>query len=157
MRSTLRLGMRSPIYIIPSDICLASDSHRLRRHTAHKLVHQFILLKLSVPNSYYQIANNTGNFSVMVLPILSTYTLVPDLYLGMSMYYQTVFQKPIISGYTSRENSSEEYPRLNIPLSVIAASLQAGGPFSTARRSTRTTRMSRCSSSQGTACTSSRR
>ncbi len=86
-------------------------------------------LKLGIPSGYYQIANMPGNFSVMILPILISITGKPALYVGMSMYYQTAFQKPIIGGYTTRENITDDYPRLNIPLSVEAASLQAGGLF----------------------------
>lgn len=86
-------------------------------------------LKLAIPSGYKQIANVSGNFSVMLLPILSSHTNRPELYTGLSMYYQTVFKKPIVGGYTSRENATDQYLRLNMPLSVAAASLQAGGLF----------------------------
>jgi hypothetical protein len=86
-------------------------------------------LNLAIPNGYYQIARVPGTFSVMILPILISVTGKPELYVGMSMYYQTAFERPIIGGYTTRENITDDYPRLNIPLSVEAASLQAGGLF----------------------------
>ncbi len=82
-----------------------------------------------IPSAYQQLANAPGNFSVMVLPILSSYTGRPNLFTGESMYYETAFGKPILGGYVTRENSSQEYSRLNIPLSVEAGSLQAGGLF----------------------------
>lgn len=87
-------------------------------------------LNLSIPRSYYQMSNVTGNFSVVVLPILLSQTNRPNLYTGLSMYYQTAFKKPIVGGYTTRENATDQYIRLNMPLSVAAASLQAGGQFS---------------------------
>lgn len=87
-------------------------------------------LKLSIPSGYYQIANVPGNFSVMVLPSLETSNLKPELYLGTQMYYQTAFHKPLISGYTSRVNATEEYPRVTMPLSLEASALQNGGSFS---------------------------
>ncbi|MGI0100154.1 MAG: hypothetical protein ACREBH_00285 [Candidatus Micrarchaeaceae archaeon] len=82
-----------------------------------------------IPGGYSQIANASGNFSVVILPILSSYTTVPNLYTGEAMYYQTAFQKPMVGGYTSRENATDQYIRLNMPLSVEAASLQSGGLF----------------------------
>lgn len=85
--------------------------------------------KISMPSPYHNLAKFNGNFSVMFLPILSSYTNRPNLYTGESMYYQTAFAKPIVGGYIGRENSTQEYSRLNIPLSVAAASLQAGGLF----------------------------
>jgi hypothetical protein len=91
-------------------------------------IHSYFL-SLSMPKSYYQLAKVPGNFSVMLLPTLSSYTNRPNLYTGESMYYQTAFMKPILGGYVGRENSTQEYSRLNIPLSIAAASLQAGGLF----------------------------
>lgn len=86
-------------------------------------------LRLNVPSYYYQIANVQGNFSLMTLPILASPSGVPQLYTAEAMYFQTVFKKPILAGFTSRENSSQQYSRLNMPLSIQAASLNAGGIF----------------------------
>ncbi|MDE1834312.1 MAG: hypothetical protein KGH64_03160 [Candidatus Micrarchaeota archaeon] len=86
-------------------------------------------LTLHIPAGYYQIANVTGNFSVMALPSMDTPTLKPELFLGAQMYYQTAFHKPLISGYTSRVNATEEYSRISIPLSIEASSLENGGAF----------------------------
>lgn len=82
-----------------------------------------------ISTAYQQLANVPGNYSVMFLPILSSHTGRPNLFTGESEYYETAFGKPILGGYVTRENSSQEYSRLNIPLSVAAGSLQAGGIF----------------------------
>ena len=86
-------------------------------------------LRPSIPNVYTKIAAEQGNFSVVVLPILPSVSNLPQIYTGESMYYQTAFHKPLVGGFTTRENASDQYIRLNMPLSVQAASLQAGGLF----------------------------
>ncbi len=83
----------------------------------------------SIPAGYSAIAQSPGNFSVVVLPLLASVTNRPNLYTGESMYYQTLFKKPMVGGYTSRENTTDQYVRLNMPLAIEAASLQQGTGF----------------------------
>ncbi|MGA3021125.1 MAG: hypothetical protein ABSD68_04220 [Candidatus Micrarchaeales archaeon] len=58
-------------------------------------------LTIPRPGVYDQIANIPGNFSVMVLPILTGATTRPYAYVGESMYFQTAFAKPILGGYAT--------------------------------------------------------
>lgn len=86
-------------------------------------------LHLNIPAGYAQIGSIPGNYTLMVLPSQETQTLKPELYLGTQMYYQTAFQKPLISGYTSRVNETEKNTRISIPLSISASQLESGQPF----------------------------
>ncbi|HUB92519.1 MAG TPA: hypothetical protein VL945_01015 [Candidatus Saccharimonadales bacterium] len=78
---------------------------------------------------YSQIRNITGNYSVLELPALPNLTTGSYLYPGMSMYYQTAFQKPIFGGYTTRTNASQQQILENVPLIVETAYLQSGNGF----------------------------
>ncbi|MEM0202093.1 MAG: hypothetical protein QXR73_02860 [Candidatus Micrarchaeaceae archaeon] len=80
-----------------------------------------------IPKAYYEIGNITGNFTVLVLPATVNSSNAPALYLGMQMYYQTAFKKPIITGYTSRSNETELLPQETLPLVQAASSLEATG------------------------------
>ncbi|MEM3753081.1 MAG: hypothetical protein QXM58_00530 [Candidatus Micrarchaeaceae archaeon] len=81
-----------------------------------------------IPKAYYEIGNMTGNFTVLVLPATANYSSnSPALYLGMQMYYQTAFKKPIITGYTTRTNETELLPQETLPLVQAASSLEATG------------------------------
>lgn len=86
-------------------------------------------LKLNIPSVYYNLSDLKSNFSVVTLPILASYSSLPEIYTSEAMYYQTAFKKPLVGGFTTRENTTDQYIRLNMPLSVEAASLQAGGLF----------------------------
>lgn len=85
---------------------------------------------ISVPHAYGLIANITGNFSTMYLP---TFTLLnsstPDLYTGKATFYTTVTKKPLVGGYTSRSNSTDQLLLYNIPLAAQASELAEGGGF----------------------------
>ncbi|MGC8687253.1 MAG: hypothetical protein ACP5RM_00955 [Candidatus Micrarchaeia archaeon] len=71
---------------------------------------------MMMPLAYKQIGNISGNFSVLVLPALPNYfSTAPALYPGMAMFYQTAMKKPIVGGYTTRTNASEQYPMISIP------------------------------------------
>jgi hypothetical protein len=80
-----------------------------------------------IPKAYYEIGNSTGNYTVLILPATTNASNAPALYLGMQMYYQTAFKKPIITGYTSRTNASELLPQETLPLVQAAAELEATG------------------------------
>ncbi|MDE1850789.1 MAG: hypothetical protein KGH54_03285, partial [Candidatus Micrarchaeota archaeon] len=84
----------------------------------------------AIPHAYSEISNIPGNYSIVMLPaIQSSSNYFPELYLGLSMYYQTASHKPIISGYTSRVNETELLPSLTMPLTVGASYLQSGQGF----------------------------
>ncbi|MGI0141458.1 MAG: hypothetical protein ACREBF_02290 [Candidatus Micrarchaeales archaeon] len=84
----------------------------------------------TIPLAYSQIGSIPGNFSVVMLPaIQGNSAITPELYLGLSMYYQTASHKAIISGYTSRVNETELLPSLSLPLAVGASYLQQGQGF----------------------------
>ena len=85
-------------------------------------------MNASIPKGFYELGSLPGNFTVLLLPDLPNATS-PALYQGMSMYYQTAFRKPIISGYLSRENQTQLSSVSAIPLSVEAQNLEAGNGF----------------------------
>ncbi|MEM3212119.1 MAG: hypothetical protein QW091_00500 [Candidatus Micrarchaeaceae archaeon] len=82
----------------------------------------------SIPKAYYELGNLHGKSTILILPTITNYTSAtePNLYPGMSMYYQTAFKKPIIGGYTTRSNASQMFSVMNIPLVVSAYYLQTG-------------------------------
>lgn len=80
-----------------------------------------------IPLAYSQIASIPGNFSILSLPaIQGSGDVKPELYVGMSMYYQTEHHHPLLSGYTSRTNETEQIPTLSLPIAVSASYLQNG-------------------------------
>ena len=85
-------------------------------------------MNVSIPKVFYGIGNSTQNYTVMLLPDTPNQTL-PAFYLGESMYYQTAFKKPIIGGYTSRENGTQYLSTYMIPLSIASGNLEVGNGF----------------------------
>jgi len=84
-----------------------------------------------VPSFYKQIGNLTGNFSVLQLPALANnYNATPNLYPGIAIYYQTYSHKPLVGGYVTRENLTQELSLYNIPLTVQALGLQLSNNMS---------------------------
>jgi hypothetical protein len=84
-----------------------------------------------VPGFYKQIGNFTGNFSVLQLPAFAnSYNATPNLYPGMATYYQTYSHKPLVGGYVTRENLTQELSLYNLPLAVQALNLQLSGNLS---------------------------
>jgi len=82
----------------------------------------------------YQMLHQASNFTVMILPTIQNIgenptVFHPQLYTGMSMYLQTAFAKPIIGGYTSRVNYTQQLQSLEIPLSIYGSFLQRGLNF----------------------------
>ncbi len=79
-----------------------------------------------IPAGYHDIRQLQGNYTVLVLPALPNITTDSYFYPGVSMYYQTAFEKPIVGGYATRTNTSEEQTVDSVPLAVSASYLQAG-------------------------------
>ncbi len=78
-----------------------------------------VTISTKIPTGYSSMPSIiVGNYSVMMLPgIPNPYSADPNLYQGALMYYQTAFKEPIIGGYTSRENTTQQLSAYNIPLS----------------------------------------
>jgi hypothetical protein len=77
----------------------------------------------TIPKAYYEIGNLTGNFSMLILPAFPN---PAELYPGKALYYQTVFKKPLVGGYTTRDNETQIFSLENIPLVASAYYLQNG-------------------------------
>ncbi len=82
-----------------------------------------------IPSGYTNMTSLiVGNYSVMVLPAIpNPYSLDPNIYQGVAMYYQTAFKEPIIDGYTSRENTTQQLSAYNIPLSQESLTVEFTG------------------------------
>ncbi len=79
-----------------------------------------------IPIAYSQIGKIPGNFSVLVLPVLPNNSDAPAQYIGQATYYVSALKKPIVGGYTSRENSTESLSVSAIPLVQTAQYLELG-------------------------------
>ena len=81
-----------------------------------------------IPKAYYELAKLPGKSTILLLPTATNYAnaTVPNLYPGLSLYYQTAFKKPIIGGYTTRENATQLFSISNIPLVASAYYLETG-------------------------------
>lgn len=85
---------------------------------------------VSIPSLYYQIGNLSQNFTMLVLPILpNPYSFEPALYPGEATFSTAITHKSIIGGYITRENNTQSYSVLNIPLAVGATSLEYSNGF----------------------------
>jgi len=84
-----------------------------------------VFIKIQTPQVYSIIAQAPGNYSVLLLPDLPQNTKSP-LYQGMGMYFQTLFQKPIFGGYTSRQTIAQEFLPYRLPLSIQSRVLEEG-------------------------------
>ncbi|MGC8651853.1 MAG: hypothetical protein ACP5UH_01205 [Candidatus Micrarchaeia archaeon] len=79
-----------------------------------------------IPKAYPEIGNITGNFSVLVLPALPDLnSAAPNYYPGLELYYQTTMKKPLIGGYTTRFNNTQQYALESMPLIGTATYLQS--------------------------------
>lgn len=84
----------------------------------------------SIPQFYTELANLSGNFSVLQLPILDNpASPEPGLYPGEATYFETANGHPIVGGDITRTNDSEELSLYNMPLIVEAQNLQTYGVF----------------------------
>ena len=81
---------------------------------------------VSVPQLYPTLAQIQANFTVFSLPAFPT-SNTGELYIAQEMYYLSQAHKPLVGGYTSRQNSTQELSLYNIPLGVEAANLQQTG------------------------------
>ncbi len=83
-----------------------------------------------VSQFYMQLGKLHGNFSVLELPVqVNQNSTLPGLYPGEAMFTTVFTHKPIIGGYLTRENNSENLTLYNIPIISAATSLEAGGAF----------------------------
>ncbi|MDE1824577.1 MAG: hypothetical protein KGH74_04755 [Candidatus Micrarchaeota archaeon] len=86
-----------------------------------------LTMTTAIPKAYGEMAQVPGNFSVLVLPILHNQnSSTPELYPGIATYYETALKKPIIGGYATRVNASQQLSVQYIPLAVSALYLQYG-------------------------------
>ncbi|MGC9011133.1 MAG: hypothetical protein ACP5JN_03275 [Candidatus Micrarchaeia archaeon] len=73
-----------------------------------------------------------GNFSTLILPALpQPNNESPAEYMSQADYYTTVLHKPILGGYITRENATQEGILLNLPIVMYATSLQYGEQYIT--------------------------
>ncbi|MGD0511362.1 MAG: hypothetical protein ABSA33_06005, partial [Candidatus Micrarchaeaceae archaeon] len=84
---------------------------------------------IQIPKLYPQIANISGNFSILPLPTLPTLgTASPYLYPGEDTFYTSITKKPIVGGYVGRtQNVSSTLLLYNVPLAVESTSLVENG------------------------------
>ncbi len=85
-----------------------------------------LITSTRVPSVYNELGNITKNFSVLILPALANTSSSPVQYPGLETYYVSVLHKPIMGGYTSRENSSQTSSISEIPLAISATALEEG-------------------------------
>jgi len=80
----------------------------------------------TIPSGYNAIGAVKGNYSVLILPDSRP---TND---SMSMYYQTLFKKPIVGGYTTRLNNTDYAIIASMPFSRVSAnpSMLSGMNFS---------------------------
>ncbi|MGC8699651.1 MAG: hypothetical protein ACP5RK_01475 [Candidatus Micrarchaeia archaeon] len=88
-------------------------------------------VQASIPKAYYYIREIPGNYSLFILPVLPNYSnqTSPMRYQGVELYYQTVFQKPLVGGYTTRYNETQLNVLSEVPLAVEANYLSNVGKF----------------------------
>jgi hypothetical protein len=86
---------------------------------------QALFQNVTIPDAYRIIENTPGNFSVLILP--SPYNA--DFHQAEQMYYQTLFKKPIFSGYVSRINITQQYSFYLIPVFQYSDALNSNNTF----------------------------
>lgn len=79
----------------------------------------------TIPLAYSQIGKVNTNFTILNLPALPNAT-GSYLYPGVSMFYGTAARKPVVGGYATRMNATQEASLENIPLIVSSSYLQDG-------------------------------
>ncbi len=70
---------------------------------------------------YSELSNLTGNFSVLELPALDAQTS------AMATYHTSITHQPLVGGYVTRENLTEELSLYNIPLAIQSSTLATSG------------------------------
>lgn len=82
------------------------------------------------PGLFYQIGKTPLNFSILNLPALeNSNSAYPSLYTGEATYYTAITHKPLVGGYTTRNNLTDEELLFNIPLVIETSNLQTSGQF----------------------------
>jgi hypothetical protein len=116
----LKLGV---VALIAAMILIESSAPPLSAGFASQLT-----ANLHVSNFYSWLGGQKGNFSVLELPILPDFQLSDAWFYPSKATLTTIFSgKPIIGGYTDREDQQEVVPQYNIPLVSQAASLESAG------------------------------
>ncbi len=85
-----------------------------------------LITPTQIPKAYTDIGNLTGNFTVLILPALPNASDTPAQYTGLATYYTSATKKPLIGGYTSRENNTQQLTVSSIPLVDSALYLEEG-------------------------------
>jgi hypothetical protein len=80
----------------------------------------------AIPSAYSEIGKLSGNFSVLILPALTNTSALPSLYTGTATYYVTAMKKPLVGGYTSRENATQVMSVSSVPIATAAWYLEQG-------------------------------
>ncbi|MDE1869512.1 MAG: hypothetical protein KGH71_00815 [Candidatus Micrarchaeota archaeon] len=96
-------------------------------------IHSYFI-HLNISNGFSLLSNIPSNSTVMILPTIQNIgddptVFHPQVYSGMAMYFQTVFDKQMLGGYTSRVNDTQQLPLFQIPISVYGSFLQRGLNF----------------------------
>ncbi|MEM3791518.1 MAG: hypothetical protein QXL16_02205 [Candidatus Micrarchaeaceae archaeon] len=80
-----------------------------------------------IPQGVRELGSISGNFTTLFLPATENYfSLSPEYYPGIESYYETAIRRPIIGGYISRTNYSQNISLSTIPLVTSAAYLEEG-------------------------------
>lgn len=79
---------------------------------------------------YVYLGRQHANFTLLALPVIpDQYSMLPGLDPGKAMFTTVYTHRPIIGGYLTRENVSQEATLYNIPLAVGVSGIEAGlGP-----------------------------
>ena len=84
-----------------------------------------------IPVFYSALANVSGNFSVLELPVMpNQYSSQPGLYEAEDTYYVTASHKPIVGGDITRSNTTQELSLYSIPIVPAATALQQNATLS---------------------------
>ena len=80
----------------------------------------------TIPNAFKELGtqNLTHSFSMLILPALPSQS-TGYLYPGLEMYYDTAAKIPLVGGYPTRINATQQQLDENIPLAVSALYLQS--------------------------------
>jgi hypothetical protein len=121
------LNMRFAVFAIISLILLIETA---MPPLSNSLISQMVT-NINVSNFYIELGQQSGNFSVLELPIIPNYySTKSELYPGKAMFTTIFSHKPIIGGYLTRENTTEQLSVYNIPLTIQTFNLQVSDNMS---------------------------
>lgn len=84
----------------------------------------------AIPSFYYQTRDVMGNYTLLTLPTLRfPYPTLGKYPIALSLYYQTVLNKPMLGGLASRENITQQNSFMYIPIVYRAGCLAWYGNF----------------------------